>query len=234
MTAAGESPIFAFLTKPSMVDYAGHMAGVFFVAGCNFRCGFCHNPDLLRQHQEGITWERMEEVCSGFAENWVDAAVITGGEPTLAGTLPDLIRWFGRFGWAIKLDSNGSRPDVLRQCLPLVNYVAMDIKTALSGYEQLTGFANVELVRASVDLIKEKAGDYEFRTTVIPSVHDEAAVREMGTLLRGAKRWILQPFVPKPDLPDPALRDKPRTQAEQLEAFRRVAAEYVPAVTVRG
>jgi pyruvate formate lyase activating enzyme len=83
-TDRAETSLYAFLTNPSLVDFPGHMAAVFFVSGCDFNCRYCHNPDLLRKRQTGLTWQRLEQVCRGFSENWTTAAVITGGEPTLA------------------------------------------------------------------------------------------------------------------------------------------------------
>lgn len=234
MTGTEESPVFAFLANPSMVDYAGHLAGVFFVSGCNFRCGFCHNPDLMRQRQAGIPWERLAAACKRFAAEWVDAAVISGGEPTLLPDLPGLLTWFRRYGWALKLDTNGSNPDVLSRCLSLVDYVAMDIKTDPEGYPGLTGFADVDRIRESIRLIREHARDYEFRTTVIEGIHDAERMRGMAELVRGARRYVLQPFVPKPDLPDPALAGKPRTSPDTLRRLQAVAAPAVTELVLRG
>jgi pyruvate formate lyase activating enzyme len=217
-----------------MVDFAGHLAAVFFLSGCNFRCGFCHNPDLMRRKQKGIPWDRLESACRRFREEWVDAAAISGGEPTLEDELPGLIGFFRRFGWAVKLDTNGSRPDVLRACLPLLDYVAMDIKAGLSKYPEMCGFADEAKIRESVDLIKTSAKDYEFRTTVVESFHTDEQMKEIGALIRGARRYILQPFVPRDQIPDPAFRTLPRTPESRLVAIRDLLAGCAADLIVRG
>ncbi|OGV74737.1 MAG: anaerobic ribonucleoside-triphosphate reductase activating protein [Lentisphaerae bacterium RIFOXYA12_FULL_60_10] len=233
MAVEGLSPVYGYLERPSMLDFAGHLAMVCFTAGCNLRCGYCHNAGLLGTLRPGLAWDRLDAACRAFSLDWVDAAVITGGEPTLHAGLQALIARFHEQGWAVKLDTNGTNPDRLSACLPLLDYVAMDIKTGLSGYAALTGFDDGDAIRCSVRRIREDARDYEFRTTVIPGLHDEAAVREMAGLLSGAKRWILQPFVPRDDLPDPRFRTMPRAQPETMEAVRRIAAEAVQEVVVR-
>ncbi|MBN1556795.1 MAG: anaerobic ribonucleoside-triphosphate reductase activating protein [Lentisphaerae bacterium] len=234
MTASPESPVYAFLRKPSMVDFPGRLAGVFFVSGCNFRCGFCHNPDLLGRHERHLAWDRLEDVCRAFGADWVDGAVITGGEPTLAPDLKPLIGFFRRRGWAVKLDTNGSRPDVLRACLPWLDYVAMDIKTGPDGYETLTGCADISAIRESIELIKAHARDYEFRTTVIETYHDEACMRQIGELIRGSRRYVIQPFVPQDHLPDPAFRALPRTSPDRLQALAACVQPLVGEVVAKG
>ncbi|MDI6774696.1 MAG: anaerobic ribonucleoside-triphosphate reductase activating protein [Verrucomicrobiota bacterium] len=232
--SAGTSPVYAFLRKPSLVDFAGHLAGVFFLSGCNFRCGFCHNPDLMRRKQNGIPWDRLESACLRFADEWVDGAVITGGEPTLEESLPDLIGFFKRFGWAVKLDTNGSRPDRLKQCLPLFDYVAMDIKAGPSKYPELCGFGDVAAIRESANLIKAGARDYEFRTTVIASFHSDEQMLEIGELIRGARRYVLQPFVPKERVAEPEFRSLLRAPEARLFAIRDLLAGCASEVIARG
>jgi len=235
LIVAAESPVFAFLEQPSMVDFPGHMAAVFFTCGCNFRCGFCHNAAMLGSSRPGIPWARVKSACSDFLRDWTDAAVVTGGEPTLAGRLPDLLRYFrSECGWAVKLDTNGSRPESLEECLPLADYVAMDIKAGLSRYQDLTGFADIAAIRRSVRLIMERCPDYEFRTTVLESFHDRAQMDEIAGLIAGAKRYVLQPFVPRDSLPDPAWRVAARTSDAFLEEFRGRVASSVSAVMIRG
>jgi pyruvate formate lyase activating enzyme len=102
--------VYAYLEKPSMVDYPGRYAAVFFTSGCNFRCGFCHNATLMGRQKAALTWEQLTEAATRFKNNWVNGIVITGGEPTCSDDLVDLIRFFKeRFGFAVKLDTNGSR-----------------------------------------------------------------------------------------------------------------------------
>lgn len=229
------SPVYAFLDNPSMVDFSGHLAAVLFVSGCNFHCRFCHNAELLGTPRDGMPWERLAAACSAFRDNWVDGAVITGGEPTLADGLMELIHFCKKnYGWAVKLDTNGSRPAVLAECLPLVDYVAMDIKTGLSHYPDVTGYTQTSDILQSVALIKEEARDYEFRTTVIGPIHTDARMQEIGEIVSGARRYAIQPFLPKRGLPDSVLEAFERTPPTRLDQLRRLMAPFADEVIVRG
>jgi pyruvate formate lyase activating enzyme len=230
----GESPVYAFLERPSLIDYPGQLCGVFFTSGCNFSCGFCHNAPLMGHKQKGLLWSRLDEICRRFKTEWVDAVCITGGEPTLAPDLIRLIRFFQGFGFKIKLDSNGARPDILKECLPLVDYIAMDIKSGLSGYAELVGFTRTEKIAESVKLIMESGKEYEFRTTVIEPFHTDEQVQEISKLIRGAKRYCIQPFIPKDNLPDPRLRETRRTTPARLRQIEQLMKPFVKDVVVRG
>lgn len=232
--SVGPSPVAALLTQPSMIDFPGHLAGVLFVAGCNFRCGFCHNAGLLGKPMPGMPWEQLRQACERFRQNWVDSVVVTGGEPTLADGLPDLLRFLRESGFQTKLDTNGSRPDVLENVLPLVDYVAMDVKGAPSQYAELVGYDDLDRIRASVCLVRERAGAGEFRTTVIEGVHEVAHVAEIGALIQGAHRYVLQPFLPREDLPEARFRRWPRTSMSFLERLREPVAGCVREVVIRG
>jgi pyruvate formate lyase activating enzyme len=228
------SPVYAFLRNPSMVDFPGRVAAVFFLGGCNFRCGFCHNADLVQPPAKTLSRDRLEAACARLQDNWADAAVVTGGEPTLWEDLPDLMRFFKGLGWAVKLDTNGSRPGMVETCLPLADYVAMDVKAGPDAYEQLTGFGDVAALQRSIASIAAGAADYEFRTTVIESFHTDAQMRAIGSMIRGARRYVMQPFVPKENLPDPRYTEMQRTSPDRLKALADVMAEYADEVSVRG
>jgi pyruvate formate lyase activating enzyme len=210
-----------------MVDFPGRIAGVVFTTGCNFRCGFCHNASLLQMQRPGYTWEKLVELCQRFRQQWATAVVITGGEPTLAPGIERAIALFREQGLAVKLDSNGSRPEILERLLPMVDYVAMDIKCALENYPTFVEFPHTDRIQASIRLIMEQAADYEFRTTVIEGVHTDAEAHAVGTLIQGAKRHYSQPFVPRDDLPDPELARKPRTNPDVVRAFAEIVGQYV-------
>lgn len=230
----GESPVYAFLERPSMIDYAGYLCGVFFISGCNFSCGFCHNATLMGTKQVSLPWNRLDEICRKFKKEWVDAVCITGGEPTLSPDLISLIHFFRRYGFKIKLDSNGARPDVLAECLPLIDYIAMDIKAGLSGYPDLVGFIRTEQIAESVKLIMSSGVDYEFRTTVIEPFHTDEQMLEAGQLIQGAKRYCLQSFIPKDTLPDPEFRDYKRTNPARIRYLEKLMKPYVQELVVRG
>ncbi len=235
MRESDNSPVFGILQNASMVDYPGRMAGVLFVAGCNFRCGFCHNAKLMgRVEREGLSWTEVEATCRKFRENWVQSMVVTGGEPTLHPGIFDLVERLKGWGFAVKLDSNGSRPEVLEELLPRVDYVAMDVKFAPEAYEERTGFGRIEALSRSMDLIREQSAGYEFRTTVIEAWHGEDQMRAIGEWVRGARRHVLQGFVPHDDLPDPACRAMKETSSATLHRLADVLRGYVEQVEIRG
>lgn len=228
------SSIYGYLKNPSMVDYPGCLAAVFFTSGCNFTCGFCHNATLMGQRQEGLELEALTEACTAFRESWVTGAVITGGEPTLCEDLPELIRFLKSFGWRVKLDTNGSMPDRLEACLPLLDYVAMDVKAGPEGYQELAGYTQIDRLRRSIALIQEQAKAYEFRTTIIEEFHDEIQMAGIADLVQGAQRYIIQPFIPNVNLPKPSFRTLSRTKPETLRRIRDVMAPHVKEILVRG
>ncbi len=229
------SPVFGMLQNASMVDYPGKMAAVFFLSGCNFRCGFCHNANLMgRVDAAGLPWGEIESACKRFKENWVKGAVVTGGEPTLNSGLLQIVEYLRDWGFAIKLDTNGSQPRVVEKLLPLVDYVAMDVKFAPDDYPAHAGFSDVEALTESIALIRERAKAYEFRTTVIESYHGEDQMRAIGKWVRGAQLHVLQAFVPRDDLPDPVFRYRPETNPEVLHLLADVLSFYVGRVEIRG
>jgi len=228
------SSIYGAMQRPSMVDYPGRMAAVLFTTGCNFRCGFCHNAALLGTPQRGYTWEQLGAMCDRYRRNWVTAVVITGGEPTLAPGVKDTVCFFRDRGFEVKLDSNGSRPDTLAELLPFVDYVAMDIKCHLDQYGEFVGFADTSAITRSVGLIKAGSTPHEFRTTVIEGVHRPDDFHALGALVGGAPSFALQAFIPRDDLPDPALTAKPRTRPAFLEECAVVLRNYVQRVDIRG
>ncbi|MFC1467373.1 anaerobic ribonucleoside-triphosphate reductase activating protein [Verrucomicrobiota bacterium] len=229
-----ETPIYAFLQRPSMVDFPGHMAAVFFTSGCNFKCGFCHNAPLMGNRRKGLTWEKLAAVCEDFKNDWVTGVVISGGEPTLFAELPELIKFFRKYGFAVKLDTNGSNPELLKECLPLVDYVAMDLKTAVDDYQNFVGWGNPDKIRQSFEMMKAEAKDYEFRTTIVENYHTDELIEQAGKDIEGAKRLILQAFVPKDELPDPEYCKMKRTSAGRMKELATLARPYAEEVIVRG
>ncbi len=227
-------PVAAVLGQVSMVDYPGHIAAVLFTGGCNFRCGFCHNAALFARADATYPWEVIRERAHGFRDEWANGVVISGGEPTLATGLPRLIEEMKNLGFLVKLDTNGSRPDVLAAVLPRVDYVAMDVKTAPERYRALTGFGDTDAIARSMALLRDGPTDYELRTTVIVNEHHDACMEALGRWIGGARRWVLQPFVPRDDLPDPALRSASRTPVARLCELRERLVACAEEVLVRG
>jgi len=230
---SARSPVVAYLRQPTLVDFPGRLAAIFFLSGCNFRCGYCHNAALLAAHRDGMAWDRIEHAATLFRKHWADGVVITGGEPTLAPELPELIHRLKHHGFAIKLDTNGSRPDVLAAILPEVDYVALDIKCSPAAYPHLTGFAEVARVAHSLDLIRSGARAYELRTTLLEDYHTDDDLRLIGQWIHGANRLVLQPFLPREDLPDLELRRRPRTSPARLRAAAEIFRPHVRKVICR-
>ncbi|MCF8045520.1 MAG: anaerobic ribonucleoside-triphosphate reductase activating protein, partial [Desulfarculaceae bacterium] len=228
-------------TKNSFIDYPGRVACVVFTSGCNFRCPFCHNPDLVqtppRNRGGGIT----EEEILSFLEKrrgMLEAVVISGGEPCLQ---PGLVRFCEKakaMGYAVKVDTNGSFPDVVEDLLAkgLADYVAMDIKSAPEWYAAAAGKeVSLSDVKNSIRLLTEKAPAYEFRTTCVKPFISQEIMHEIGAMIREADRYILQQCSRNVTVLDPAfVQDETRflTDGEMTE-LRDIAAMYVRNCTIR-
>ncbi len=184
----------------SVIEYPEHIADVLYVGACNFRCPYCYNVDLVMRPEELPDLDpaavlRGLETRRGF----VDGVVVSGGEPTLQ---PDLVPFLGQIsalGLAVKLDTNGTRPDVLSDCLErqIVDYVAMDIKSSIGKYEAAAGVpVDRKRLQRSIRVLLCSHIDYEFRTTVVPSLVGTSDVQAILKLIAGARRYYLQSFRP--------------------------------------
>ena len=217
-----------------MVDFPGRLAVLMFTCGCDFRCGFCHNAQLIGDlHAKTYSYRALREKMLRYHEDWVSAVSITGGEPTLQPALPETLRFFKDLGFQLKLDTNGAHPEVLENVLPLVDYVAMDIKCALEHYPERVHFNHPERIRASIRLIIDRAPDYEFRTTVLEPWHTDAEILAAAHELKGARRWLFQPYLPHDDIPDPELAKIPRTRPSVLEHCASLARPFVQSASAR-
>ena len=188
--------ILGGLQKFSLADYPGKTCAILFTRGCNMRCPYCHNPELVWPERYAPALD-LDEVLA-FLEmrrGLLDAVTVTGGEPCLHADLPELLTRLKAMGFAVKLDSNGSFPDVLRTVIAgkLVDYVAMDIKAPLEKYAQVSGAElPLESIKESIALLLEGSVDYEFRTTVDRDLLDVEDLLEIGEAIRGARRYYLQ------------------------------------------
>nr|WP_277995672.1 MULTISPECIES: anaerobic ribonucleoside-triphosphate reductase activating protein [Moorella] len=214
----------------SLVDFPGEVCTTVFYGGCNFRCPWCHNADLVLRP---FTLPEIspEEVLNLLSRrrSWVQAVCITGGEPSLAPGLEEFIRSLKSCGFKVKLDTNGTHPGILARLLTdgLLDYVAMDVKAPPEKYNLLAGTkVDLESVRESIAFIKNSRIAYEFRTTVVPGLLLEQDLLAIGRLLRGARRYVLQQYQPAGTLLDAdfqALRPYPgatlQSMAQKLHSF---------------
>ena len=213
----------------SFLDWEGHVSAVIFCLGCNFRCPWCHNGGLALGDGEKLDLGKILSDVERRAA-FLDGVVISGGEPTLQPGLPALAREITALGLPVKLDTNGSRPEVIEKLLNegLVEHVAMDVKAPLdaASYERLTAArVNVEKIRSSMEIIKNRAPSYEFRTTYVPALHSREDLLALREALRG-EPWRVQCFKPNNCLDEKFLT----AEAAKAEKLR----ELLPGVVVRG
>lgn len=223
------------LRKLTLLDFPGRVACTVFLAGCNMRCPFCHNAPLV---VDGPGVENIpEDELLAFLKKRsgvLDGVCITGGEPTLRRDLPELLRSIKALGYAVKLDTNGTNPDVLASLIDegLVDYVAMDIKNSPRKYSLTAGRdVDMDAVRRSVAILMENKVKYEFRTTVVGGYHTHDDFREIGEWLRGAEAYFLQNFVDSGALLDPETRG---ADESEMKEYLEIMKQFVPAAELRG
>ena len=223
------------IEKLSLVDYEGKIAMTLFTAGCNFRCPFCHNSTLATGERLGD--EIPESEIFGYLnkrKGILNGVCITGGEPTLNKDLPAFIARIKKEGLSVKLDTNGTTPDMLKALVEnkLIDYVAMDIKSGKLGYPLTTGIENLDLtpIQKSIDYLMEGHVDYEFRTTLVDELHSEEDVEEMAKWLAGAKKLYLQKFKDSGDCIAEELHEVPLKTAEK---YREILSKTIEKVELR-
>ena len=225
------------IQRVSLLDFPERIACTVFTCGCNFRCPFCHNASLAVP-QEEKSGQMEEEAFFTFLasrRNKLDGVCISGGEPLLQEDIASFIVRIRDMGFAVKLDTNGSMPERLKELLDadLLDYVAMDIKNSPEKYARTTGMSNppVDKIRESVNLLISGTVPYEFRTTLVKEFHAADDIAKIGRWIQGAKQYYLQEFVDSGNLIGENLHACTR---EEQEFFCRTAAEYVPSVQLRG
>ena len=188
-----------YVQKTSFIDYPGKISAVIFTQGCNFRCPYCHNPELVdaERYCDSIP---MDEVYSFLEKRSgkLDGVVITGGEPTLQPGIMSLMRRVKSMGYLVKLDTNGSRPKIIQDALDqdLLDYVAMDIKAPWDKYSLVVGsLVNITHIKKSITLIMNSGIANEFRTTLVGSLLDPKDVLNIARVIHGARLYVLQKFV---------------------------------------
>lgn len=220
----------------SLIDWEGKIVSIIFLPFCNFRCPFCHAVELVTS-PEVLPTVPLEEVKNYFAKTrgWIDGVVICGGEPTIHSELPEFIREFKKMGIPVKLDTNGSNPQVLKKLINenLLDYVAMDIKAPFEKYSEISGVpVETEEILKSIEILKEEKIDYEFRTTVVPDFLQEADIEKISKLIAGSRYYVLQQFASRKTI-QPHLTDAPTFSKEELEKMAELAGRHVKKVSVR-
>lgn len=222
------------IQKLTLLDFPSRVACTVFTAGCNFRCPFCHNASLVLGNEGDII---PTEELFAFLEarrGRLSGVCISGGEPTLQPDLIQFIRRVREMGYAVKLDTNGYRPEVLRELLSegLVDYIAMDIKTSRERYSAVAGVdIDVSKIEESADMIMRSGIDYEFRTTVVKELHSGEDFTNIGNWLSGAKAFYLQGFIDSGDCISDGLNGYDKNGLDDLLNLLKVK---IPSAKIRG
>ena len=230
--------IIGGLQKLTLIDYPGKLACIVFTSGCNFRCKYCYNKVLVDPKWIKENEEIQEKEIFDFLKQRKDkleAVVITGGEPTLHADLKDFILKIKKMGYLVKLDSNGTNPEALEKIIDLVDYIAMDIKAPLTKekYSEITQVdIDVEKLKKSIELIQNRAKDYEFRTTMEPKMTKED-ILDIVKDVKGSKKYYLQEFKTTNTLIDNTYENKKGLLKEDLEDIIPLLKESFPVFDIR-
>jgi pyruvate formate lyase activating enzyme len=220
----------------SLIDYPGKICAIVFSQGCNFRCPYCHNPELALPEQYGACLS--EQDVFSFLEKRkgkLDAVTITGGEPTVQPDLFSFIQKIKSLDYAVKLDTNGSHPGVLRELIRdrLVDYIAMDVKAPLSKYHAVTCVPlKTETIDCSIQIIRESGIGHEFRTTVVKALLDLNDLMRIATLIGKGQPYMIQKFVPN-KLIDPSILELPGYSTEDYLAMEKHLKAFSSTICVR-
>ena len=223
--------------RTSLVDFPGNIVSTVFVAGCNFRCPFCHNPELV--FDDPSLKRISEREVLGMLEKqrrYIDGVCVSGGEPTMHQDLPDFLVKIKAIGLKVKLDTNGSNPVMLRMLVEqgLVDYISMDIKSSLDNYSVSAGVkVDVKSILESIAVIMSSKVDYEFRTTVVPGLFDIDELKSICKEIAGAKGYYLQQFNPKTSLIDDKYASVKPFSADQMREFASFAEKFVQKCDIR-
>lgn len=232
--------------KTSLIEWSGKICSVIFTPGCNFRCPFCHNPDLINQ-VKGFPLLQEEPIFTDLAgrKKWIDAVVITGGEPTLQTDLSGFLSRLKQMGFLTMIHTNGTRPQIINELLinGLTDYICMDLKGDFGNYKKFTGVqTDINKIKESIKLIIERGKESEFRTTVVPGLHTKENLiqlaKDLISIVHGSKftvqlKWFLQQFQ-SVNCFDPKFKKLRPYSKEELESFQREVQKVIPNTYLRG
>ena len=223
------------LQKMTLLDFPGRVACTVFFGGCDMRCPFCHNAELLDGTAPAIMDDEELLAFLKKRQGLLDGVAFTGGEPLLQKDLPELTAKIRDLGYPVKLDANGMHPERLELMMKkgLVQYVAMDIKNGPERYAETAGLPEIDLapVRESVSLLMNGEMDYEFRTTVVAELHDDRSFEQIGQWIKGARHYYLQKFTDRDTVPFEGLH---APTDEQMRKWAEKLRPDIPAVELRG
>jgi len=228
------------LQKTSTIDYLGQLTAILFTQGCNLSCPYCHNPELIAFNENNPEFDKQKFFSFLQKRKGIlDAVTITGGEPTMQKDLISFIREIKKMDYLVKLDTNGLKPMILMDLIKkdLVDYIAMDIKLPIEDYEEMktkqTLEDTIDNLKLSINaIIKYSKCDYEFRTTVVPGLHNENNFKKIVKEISGAKNYYIQNFRPNSTL-NKSFEEKRRFTDNELETFKEIAEKYVDVVKIR-
>lgn len=223
----------AGLQKTTLLDFPGRVACTVFLSGCNFRCPYCQNSEILDGRAENYS---SDEIFSFLKKRRgvLDGVCVSGGEPLIHADIADFLRDIKRLGYAVKLDTNGAFPQRLKELYAskLIDFVAMDIKSSPQFYEFAAGVpVDTDSIRESAAFLMECGLPYEFRTTVVKQLHREEDFENIGQWLRGAERYFLQTFRDSDAVPFQGLT---ACSDEEMQRFKKILQKYIPNALIRG
>ena len=227
--------IIGGVQKTSLLDFPDKISAIVFTKGCNFKCGYCHNPQLLKSG-DGIY-----DVDAFFdflkkRQGKIDGVVVTGGEATLQTDLKLFIQKVKELGFLVKLDTNGTNPKILKELIQenLLDYIAMDIKAPLEKYSLIANTSiDISSIVESIEIIMSSNVDYEFRTTILPSLISKDDFDSIGNLIQGAKRYYLQKFVVQSYILDSSLKDEKNYTDAELTTIKEKLKKYIQFIDIR-
>lgn len=227
--------------ETSFIDWEGMIVSTLYVSGCNFRCPFCYNTELI-VCPEKLPSIPKENIFLFLEErkSFIDGICLSGGEPTLNQDLPQFLAQIKSIGLKVKLDTNGSHPEVLTDLLEqnLLDYIAMDIKSSLQSYHYsktigVPSSSIINRIKASIKLIMNAGLDYEFRTTIVPGFHNDEIIENIGKEIEGAQKYVLQNFIQSEKMLDPGLKNCNPYGEIEMQKMKKKVESYVQKSLIR-
>jgi len=225
----------------SLVDWDEKVSSTIFLANCNMRCPFCYNTALVL-YPEKLRTIPFEEIADYLERNreWIDGVVITGGEPTIHGDLPNLCEKIKKLAFSVKIDTNGTNPTLIHELINrrLVDYIAMDIKAPFEQdkYHTAIGVSTTNLldkILETIDIIQQSQIDYEFRTTVVPTLHKEKDIEEICQKIKNCKKYVIQNYKADVETINLDFRNLKPFSQEEMKTFLKTARKIIPNATLR-